>query len=262
MLETVFVFIFGAAVGSFLNVVAIRMIRGQSFLIGRSRCPACGKVLKPFELLPILSFIFLRGRCLSCKKKIDPQYFLVELFTGILFVLAYWPRFMSGDFLNFKQVALILRDWFFISALVIIFLQDLRHMVILDKVTIGAAFGAIFFNFFILKGDWLQYLLAALFAAGFFGLQYVISGGKWIGDGDIRLGALMGLILGLKGTVAALLIAYISGAFVGLVLLALKKRELKSPLPFGTFLSLATVIALIFGDKIIGWYLAISGLRI
>ena len=144
----------------------------------------------------------------------------------------------------------------FVSFLLVIFVYDLKYYLILDKVAIPAMIAALLFNI-LLYPDWRRlamYLLAAVIAGGFFFFQYAVSHGKWIGGGDIRLGFLMGLMLGWPWVITALVLAYIIGALFSLVLLALKKKKLSSHIPFGTFLSVGTFLALFWADKLYVWY--------
>lgn len=223
----------------------------------RSYCVKCGHTLGARDLVPLLSFIFLRGHCRFCKNKISWQYPLVELATGILFVLI---AYQSGVLVNGHWLLAIshwlgiLRGWIFVSFLIIIFVYDLRYYLIIDKVTIPAMVAAIILNL-IMGVLWWQLLLGAVVGGGFFWLQYVVSRRRWIGGGDIRLGILMGLMLGWPGILLALFLAYVIGGAVGLILIISKIKTLKSAVPFGTFLSVATAITLLYGEKIIIWYL-------
>lgn len=263
-MEILFIFIFGLIVGSFLNVVIFRLYKGEGFLAGRSYCPWCKHQLRWYELVPLLSFVVQRGRCRWCRQKISWQYPLVEFSTGILFVLSYLgvkgqnlalPVFWS----NYKDVFFylqVLRAFIFTSFLLIIFVYDLKHYLILDKVTIPAMVIALFFNI-LLHPDWRSvslYLSAGVITAGFFFFQYAVSHGKWIGGGDISFGFVIGFMLGWPQVVMALVLAYIIGALFGVFLLIFKKKKLDSQIPFGTFLSLGTFLALFWADKIYTWY--------
>ena len=231
--------------GSFLNVVVERLRHKESFLRGRSHCPHCKKTLGILDLVPIFSFLFLMGRCRHCHKKISWQYFFMELGTGLIFSLIY----INFDF-KLPTTYYLLISCF----LIIIFLYDFKYYLILDKITIPAIIIALAGNL-LLGQVWWELLLGAAIAAGFFLLQFLVSKGKWIGGGDIRLGVLMGLILGWKLVLIALFIAYGIGAVFGIILILCKKKKLSSSMPFGTFLTLATFITLIYGNIILEWYL-------
>jgi prepilin signal peptidase PulO-like enzyme (type II secretory pathway) len=242
----------GLAIGSFLNVVIGRLRSGETGWRSRSQCPECHAVLRPSELIPLLSFVVLRGQCRACRKPISWQYPIIEFSTSALFLLAYCLHGGEVGLLNGAAPAL-LRDWLFIAGLTVIFVVDLLDMVVFDSVTIPLAIIAFFFNL-ALGANPLDLLLAALIGGGFFLLQYVVSRGRWIGGGDIRIGAMMGMMLGFQGVLAALFLSYISGAIIGLALMAAGKAKWTSHLAFGTFLSGATIIILFFGHSLLAWY--------
>jgi len=240
---------FGLAVGSFLNACIWRLKNKRSVLYGRSMCPHCKHKLTWIDLVPVLSFIFLRGRCRYCGKKISLQYPLVELASGILFGLAA----MNSPLLDPGSLYFLLRDWFFIGVLIIIFVYDLRWGYILDRVTLPTAIAAFAVNI-LLGAGWQRLVLAAVIGSGFFLFQYAVSRGKWIGGGDIRLGALMGFMLGWPQIITALFFAYFIGAIVAIYLLLSRRKRMGSEIAMGTFLSAGTVVALLWGEKIINWY--------
>jgi prepilin signal peptidase PulO-like enzyme (type II secretory pathway) len=152
----------------------------------------------------------------------------------------------------------LLRDWIFISFLTVVFVIDLRHGGF-DSVTLPAA-GLAFLINIVLGHDVLNLLLAAVVGAGFFLLQYIVSRGRWIGGGDIRIGAMMGMMLGFPLVILALFAAYIVGAIVALGLMAAGKAKWTGQMAFGTFLSVATVLALFFGQDAMNWYATLLGL--
>lgn len=251
------IFIFGTIVGSFLNVVILRLHNGGSIVKSRSKCPHCQHLLGPKDLVPLASFISQRGKCRYCQKKISWQYPLVEAATGLLFVLATYNMIGSLSFVNlFYNSAVFsvwLRNLIFISFLLVIFVYDLRWYLILDVITWPAMAVALVFNLLIGFSP-LNLLIGALVGFGFFALQFFISRGKWIGGGDLRLGALMGMMLGWKSLLVALLVSYMVGALVSICLLASGKKGLKSAIPFGTFLAIGTLVALLWGEEIVNWY--------
>ena len=244
--------IFGLIVGSLLNVIIYRLKSGDKIIFGRSKCFSCQHQLGFFDLAPIISFIFLGAKCRYCKKKISWQYPLVEFFTAIIFVLGYFKYFYPiFDLTNlFTYLIFII----FGSVLVVIFVYDLKHYLILDEVTLPALIFAFLANFF-LGYSIFNMLIASLIMAGFFLFQFVISKGKWIGGGDIRLGLVMGAMLGWPMALVALLISYVIGAVFSLGLIVCKLKKWGDQLPFGTFLTLATVITLLYGEVILRWYL-------
>lgn len=280
-------FILGTIVGSFLNVVIFRIKAKQSFLKGRSYCPHCKKTLTARNLVPILSFIFQKGRCQYCKKEISLQYPLVEFATGFVFALVFWAAFRGLNFIlpiPLQLNALSIIFYLFISSvLIIIFVYDLKHYIIPDKVVIPAIFitlafvtSSIFlpkpttFSFYLKTAQklslfpisipWQIYpiasaFLGALILGGFFLTLSLISKGRWIGGGDIKLGILLGLVLGWPGTLIIFVIAYGLGAIVSITLIALGKKTRKDIIQFAPFLIFATLIAIFWGEFIINWYL-------
>ena len=254
-----FVFIFGLFVGSFLNVVVYRLHREESFIKGFSKCLFCGHRLYPKDLVPLFSFLFLRGKCRYCRHKIAKQYFLMELATAFgftLITLVLWKTTDSQMILSNISNILVFKTlawWLFFSYLLIIFVYDLKYYLILDHVTIPAIIIFFVINLF-LGFSWATLLIGALVGGGFFFLQFIISNGKWIGGGDIRLGLLMGAILGWPQVLTALFVAYLLGSLFAVGLLVSGKKHWGDKLPFGTFLSLATVIVMLYGEILIKWY--------
>lgn len=228
-----------------MNAVIYRLHEKKSFLRGRSFCPACRHVLKLLDLVPVFSFVFLKKRCRYCRRPISWQYPLVELAAAGAFALLYWQFGLSAEFFVYSL---------YVCFLIIIFVYDLRYYLILDKVSLTGAAVALILSFFALKISLMSLLWGALFGAGFFLLQFVVSRGKWIGGGDIRLGLLMGLMLGWPNILAALFIAYALGSVVGVGLILSGRKKWQSRVPFGTFLSLAAFLTFVFGEAIISFY--------
>jgi prepilin signal peptidase PulO-like enzyme (type II secretory pathway) len=275
---SLFIFLFGLAIGSFLNCVIYRMEcrdkispsskKGEatSPLRGRSFCPHCKHLLSWQDLIPVFSFFILGGKCRYCGKRISWQYPLVELSTGILFLLIfiYFNNLLvTGYWLPVTIFWLLVT-----SFLIIIFVYDLKHYIIPDKVIYPAILLTLVFRICLPTGDLpkgenlefgilLNYLLSAFLAAGFFLFIVLISRGKWMGAGDIKLAFLIGLLLGWPNVLLALFLAFLIGAIIGLGLIILKKKTIKSELPFGPFLILGIYIALFFGEKMINWYLSL-----
>ena len=259
MLITI-VFLVGVSIGSFLNVVIFRLHEGTSVVRERSACMSCEEPLGLIDLVPIVSFLLLRGRCRRCKSVISWQYPLVEAVMGILFVLfflkASFGWFGAYQISSIAGMYTVIRDWIFIVFLVLLFVYDLRYMILPDQFTLPAIIVAILLNL------WLgvsapSLLLGALCIGGFFYLQFVLSNGTWIGGGDIRLGILLGSMLGLSQGLVALFIAYLIGAIVSVGLLLSKRVHRKTQIPLGTFLTVGVVSVLFFGDAILQWYLSL-----
>ncbi len=268
-----FIFIFGLAVGSFLNCVIYRLEISENFFRGRSYCPYCKHILSWQDLIPFLSFVLLKGKCRYCQKQISWQYPIVEISTGILFVLIlnYESGIMNYEFFNIES---ILNSLFLILAssfLIIIFVYDLKYYVIPDKIIYPAIILAFLYQLFRslgfvnwnLLGIWnlefgiLRSILSSILAFGFFLSIVFISKGKWMGLGDVKLAALMGLILNWPNILVSLVVAFFSGAIIGLGLIMSGKKTLKSEVPFGPFLVSGTFIALFWGQEIIQWYITI-----
>lgn len=254
-------FIFGLLFGSFINALVYRLHQGLGFINARSMCPKCKHILAWYELVPIFSFLLQKGKCRHCKQAISWQYPIVEVITGFLFVLVWqcqiatnvWsaPTIVDG----LRLIGLVI----FTIFLIIIFLYDFKYYLILDKVTMPAMLLAIMWQL-ALDFSWQSFIsvsVAALLGGGFFLLQYIVSKGKWIGGGDIRLGLLMGLILGWPNIIVALLLSYVIGAVFAVGMLLLKKKQWGSQIPFGTFLSIGTFIAMLYGKELIQWYISL-----
>lgn len=233
-----------------MNVVVLRL-NAQESLRGRSHCPQCHHTLPWFALFPVFSYIGLGGKCFFCHKPIALFYPVVELTTAVLFfMLTLW----------FIQQPVQLAVYAIITALCIgIFLSDYLFYTIPDALTLPgivvAALGQV------LLGERLIYLgLGLAIGGGIFLLQYVISRKKWVGSGDIRLGVLMGLILSWPNILVGLFLAYVLGGITVLPLLLQRRKGMKDQVPFGTFLTVATVVTLLFGDVLVQWYLYEVGL--
>ncbi|MDP3882563.1 MAG: prepilin peptidase [Candidatus Staskawiczbacteria bacterium] len=249
----IFVFIFGICIGSFLNVVIYRLEKKES-LKGRSFCPSCNHKLSWQDLFPVLSFLFLLGKCRYCHKKISLQYPIIEISSALIFLLIFSAQGGPASGWNFLNSFFL---FYIASALIVIFVYDLKHYIIPDKIlfpAIGVAFVYRFLEFASLGG----YLLAAAIGSGFFLVIFLISKGAAMGFGDVKLAVLMGLLLGFPNILAGLFFAFFFGAVIGTALMILKRKGLKSEIPFGPFLIFGTFVAMFWGQKIIYWYLNLS----
>ena len=254
----VFVFTFGAVIGSFLNVVILRLNTGQSIVFGQSKCFSCGKKLAWHELIPIFSFLSRKGRCGKCKSKISWQYLIVEMIAGSFFLLVFLKIFNhSSDFNEFLigSSLLVLYYWTISSFLIIIAVYDYRHQIIPNLfvwIFNFLAFAGLFFNFgkFDLNG-----LLAGFVLFAFFALLWGISKGKWMGFGDAKLALGIGWLLGMAKGAAAITLAFWIGAIAGVLMIYLNKNKygLKSSIAFGPFMILGTIISLFWGERIISF---------
>jgi len=251
MMIVFFITIFGLIIGSFLNSIIYRLKVGGNIVNERSRCPSCLKTLRWFELLPVISFIIQRCKCRSCYRLISWQYPLVEMVVALGFVLSYLIHQTVGS----EFYVLVFRDWVYIVFLVIIFVYDLKWQLILDRVTVPAMIIALFFTWGILGVEvFLWHLVAGVIAGGFFLTQFIISRGRWIGGGDIRMGLIMGFMVGWPGILVALFISYVLGALISVLIVLKAKKKWSSQIAFGTFLSFGTFITILYGKFIVGWY--------
>jgi prepilin signal peptidase PulO-like enzyme (type II secretory pathway) len=236
-------FVLGLAFGSFGNVLVWRLPRGQSVL-GRSRCPQCQSTLGVPDLVPLLSFALLRGCCRHCRAAIATRYPLLELGGGLLFLLAgaLSPTLLTSLVLGLAQVILL-----------VIAIIDAETQTIPDALSGAVILLALLEQ--MLQGQ--LTLHGALFATAFFGSQWLVSRGRWLGSGDIVLGIGLGLLLGSAHAMfIGCLLAYISGAAVAVVGLLTGTLKRHDHIPFGPFLVLGAVLALIVSPTVVPWLLA------
>ena len=239
--------VLGAVVGSFLNVVAYRLPRGESLSRPRSRCPGCETPIRPYDNVPVLSWLALRGRCRTCREPISARYPLVEAATGALCALVVLAKGPDEDAL--LGLALVL-------LLVPVTLIDLDHRIIPNRLML---IGAVLAPALVLLTEpdaLVEHLLAALAAGGFF-LAAVLAYPRGMGMGDVKLAFVLGLFLG-RDVGAAVLVALVAGTLVGAAVIARKgaAEGRKTAVPFGPFLALGAVIALFAGDAMVEWYLS------
>jgi len=233
----IFILILGLIIGSFLNVVICRLETKESIFFTRSKCPKCGAVLKWYDLIPVISFLIQKGKCSYCGKKISWQYPVVEIVTGLLFVFV----ILIDPSLTFRMIFYLIITCF----LIIIFVYDLRHYIIPDKIVFPAIIISLIYRLDSIS-EIGYYLLSGFIPAVFFLSLIFISKGKWMGLGDVKLAFLMGLILGWPGILIALLLSFFSGAVIGICLILFGKKGLKSQIPFGPFLSGSTILVMLF----------------
>ncbi len=271
-----FLFVFGLAIGSFLNVVSLRYQPGQKLfdfkvIDGRSRCPHCQKQLNWYELIPVLSFIFQKGRCRSCHQKISFQYPFVEILSGLIFVFV--PHNLNNFFFFSEHsdvfgffgslLWIIIFELFLLLAII-----DFRHYIIPDSINLfllilgvvitifkNQTFLGYYSNLFLFTENvWLNHLLGFIFAVIVFSLTIFISKGKGMGFGDLKLAAALGLIFGWPDILMILFLSFLIGGLAGIILIILKKKKMKDGLPFGPFLVTAAALTFFFGFQIINGY--------
>lgn len=241
-LQIFLIFLLGLCLGSFLNVVIYRLPKGEGFL-GRSYCDNCKNKLSWFELIPLFSFIVLKGRCRRCRKNIDPTIPIVELFSALFF---------TAIFLKFPVVSSISLVYFlfiFSSFIAILFI-DLKNGIIPDKITYPAIFLTLSYSFF--NQRFIESLLSAVFASLFFFILYILTRGKGMGFGDVKLVFLLGLFLGFPGIVFSLYIAFLTGAIISLILILWGKKKFRGDsIAFGPFLILGAILTFFFEKQLV-----------
>lgn len=254
------IFGLGLIVGSFLNCVIYRLDKDN--LLGRSYCPHCKHQLNWKDLIPLVSFLSLKGECRYCGEKISWRYPLVELSTALLFVLVFYRVFSEFGF-SFSVLQLLVTGYLLLvtGLLLVVFVYDLKHFIIPNSVVI---------TLLLVIGSW--YLIglslgyystvqligrlgAGLGAALPFLLIVLISRGKWMGMGDVKLILVMGLFLGWPRIVVGLFFSFVIGGIIGMVLITSGKKRWKSKIPLGPLLVVGTFIAWGWGQQILTWYL-------
>jgi len=237
--------IFGLVIGSFLNVVIVRLPEGRSIWRPRSSCPGCGTPIAWHDNIPLLSFAILRGRCRACGKAIGVRYPLVEAATGALFALAY---LVLGPTLDFLVAAV------FLAALVAITGIDLAHQIIPDVITLPGILAGVVANVAIGRVSWLESVVGIIICGGIF-LVIILASRGGMGGGDMKLGAMLGAFLGWKLGLLSLMLGVLAGGAVALCLLILGRKGRKEAIPFGPFLALGGAITMLWGETILSWYL-------
>jgi leader peptidase (prepilin peptidase)/N-methyltransferase len=241
-----FFVILGLIVGSFLNVVIARLPERRSLWGPRSMCPGCGAAIAWYDNIPVLSFVALRGCCRSCGMAIAWRYPITEATTAVLFGVAYAVLGLIPEL----PVALLL-----LAALVAITGIDLQHQLIPDAITLPGIATGFLANLLTGRVSWLDSLLGIVVGGGLFFIIIVASAGG-MGGGDMKLGAMLGAFLGWKLVLLATFIAVVVGGGLAIVLMAARLRGRKDAIPFGPFLAAGGVIGLLWGERILRWYLA------
>lgn len=242
----IMVFIFGAIVGSFLNVCIYRLPRNKSIVVPNSFCPNCEKPIKYFDNIPILSYIILRGRCRNCGSRISIRYPLVEFITALLFLLLYK---MTGLNIEFGVMM------FFSALLIVISFIDLEFQIIPDVLSLGGMAAGLLLSFLRNNLGFLDALLGVLLGGG---VLFVIAYGykllrkiEGMGGGDIKLIGMIGAFCGIKGAIFSLIVGSLLGTIVGVPAMLIRGHGARYAIPFGPFLSLATIIYVFYGKILI-----------
>lgn len=245
----IWIFIFGIVIGSFLNVCIFRLPQGEDIVRKPSHCPHCGQTLKWFELIPLVSFLMQKGKCRSCQKPLSVQYPLVELANGLLYL---WIFHVTGYYP--VSVLYCLST----SALLVASVVDWRTYEIPPRCSLViGAMGV--FRMLLDLPHWYRYGIGMLTVSGLFLLVYLITRGKGIGGGDIKLMAAAGLLLGWDKILLALAIGSIAGSVIHISLMKLKGKS--RMLAFGPYLAVGIFCAMLYGQELIDWYLKFCGLQ-
>lgn len=242
---SILIFIMGLCIGSFLNVLVLRIDNLSTVWKGRSFCPSCKHTLSWMDLIPLFSFMTLLGKCRYCKKSISMQYPAVEFGVGILFFLLFL-KFGLGLALIYYLVTF--------SILTVVFIYDLKTQLVPETfvwIALGLAFvgGWHFGNF-----SFIDMIYGGLVGGGLFALLVIVSKETWMGAGDIKIGLIMGFLLGYPVAVLGLFLSFVLGSIVGLIYMKIASKTIKDSLPFAPFIIASTLIAMIIGQGIINWY--------
>lgn len=243
VLAVVSLFVIGSCLGSFFNVIGLRVPKAMSFVHGRSQCMSCNKSLYWYELIPIFSYIWLKGRCKICHQKISVMYPLIELLTGLLFVFSY---------LHLKFTPELITALCFVSLLMIVLVTDFTYMIIPNRILL------FFFPIFLLLRlffplqSWTNSLLGAVCGIVLIGLVIILSRGA-MGAGDMKLLGLIGIVIGWDKTLLTFFIAVCTGACAA-YLIFLPKRSMKEPIPFAPYLVIGAIASYFYGDTLIQFY--------
>lgn len=238
--------LFGLAIGSFLNVVIVRVPEGRSLLRPRSACPGCSAQLAWHDNIPVLSFLLLRGRCRACGMGISPRYPIIEALTAVTLVGAYLALGPTSEFV----VAGML-----LVALIVITAIDLERQLIPDVITVPGTAVGLAANLATGHVSWLDSVIGILLGGGLF-LVIILASRGGMGGGDLKLGAMLGAFLGWKALLFALFVAIVLGGVVAIVFLASGLRGRKDPIPFGPFLAIGGAVATFWGERVVRWYLS------
>jgi len=244
-----FAAVFGACIGSFLNVCIHRIPGKESIVSPGSKCPKCGQTIRALDNIPVISFIFLMGKCRNCGRKISFRYPAIELITAGFAVCCVEKYGLSAA----APVVFA-----FICALIVVTFIDIDHRIIPDAISLPGIFICAFASHFILGLSIFAAATGILLGGGslyLVGLFYrLITGIDGMGGGDVKLLAMCGAFLGWKGVVFTLFSASIIGSVIGLAIMIASKKDMKLAVPFGPFLSIGAVLYLFFGDLLISWY--------
>ena len=264
LLISAVLFLLGASVGSFVNLVIYRTVYGQNWWWGRSICETCQKTIHWFDNVPLLSYWWLKGKCRFCRSPITLSHPVIEFLTGILFVWWYW--FGSLFFLLTHAPFQTLQPMFWLGVgilLIMIVVADLLYLLIPDVavgllllLTVGYRIGLTVFGVMRVE-DLVKSVMGMILVLCFFGGLWLVTRGKGMGLGDVKLVAPLALLMGWPRMLVGLFLAFICGAIYGLGVMLNGKYRLGQVVPFGPFLVMGTVVALLMGEGIVNWYLGL-----
>jgi len=250
VVNVVLIFILGLIVGSFSNVCIYRIPRNESIIYPASHCPKCSSPIKPVDNIPLLSFILLKGRCRHCGSRISIRYPIVEFLTGLIYLIIYLIYGLSVQTLIYIILS---------SALIIIAFIDLNEEIVPDVISLPGIVIGFIISFFV---PYISFIDSALGIAVGGGLILIIGlGGSVIfkkeamGGGDVKLAAMIGAFLGWRYVIISLFLGFFVGALAGIFLILSKIKSREDAIPFGPFIVLGSFITLLWGEKIISWYI-------
>lgn len=273
----IYVFLFGLIIGSFLNVCILRIPSGKSIVMPASACPKCGTPIRPYDNIPVLSYVFLGGKCRACKTRISPMYPAVELLTALLFFACYSAFGLTMETLKWAA---------FSAILIVLVFTDLRERILPDVVNYtGFALGLVL-SLFTKPIDGTAYWIsnrifdfpppapvlsladAAIGAAAGSGALWLVSElylrlrkREGMGMGDVKMMLMVGAFLGLKRTLLTIFAGSLLGSVIGVVFILVRRKDTTYELPFGTFLGLAALLVVFFGTPIVNWYQSLLMVR-
>ena len=245
--------IFGALIGSFLNVCIFRLPKAESIVWPGSHCPHCKNPIKFYDNIPLISYILLKGRCPHCHSPISFQYPLIEGITALGSLILFMKFGPSLSYLIYFS---------FVAALIVITVIDLHHQIIPDVISLPGIGVGLLASLIIPQITFLNSLIGILLGGG--SLFLVATVYQWLfkregmGGGDIKLLAMIGAFLGWKAVILTILLSSLIGSITGIIIMVLKGKDFKYAIPFGPFLSLGAVISLFYGENLIRWYLYLN----
>jgi leader peptidase (prepilin peptidase)/N-methyltransferase len=276
-LIAIIVFLFGLIIGSFLNVCILRIPGGKSIVLPVSACPKCGAAIRPYDNIPVLSWLMLRGKCRACKTPISPMYPIVEMLTGLLFLACFYAFGLTPEALKWAAFAAIM---------VVLVFTDLRERILPDVVNFTGFGIGLAFSFFTKPIDgtalWianhvfdfpppapvLSFVDAILGAAVGSGLLWIVSEGYFrlrgregMGLGDVKMMLMAGAFLGLKRVLLTIFVGAVLGSVLGILFILVRRKGSDYELPFGTFLGAAALLVVFYGTPAVNWYQSLLAMR-